>query len=53
MTEPYVSINNENGIATIEFFHPAHNSLAGEILSKLAETITSAGYEEINLVRHR
>src|SRR5690554_5752915 len=46
MTEPYVSINNENGIATIEFFHPAHNSLPGEILSKLAETITSAGENE-------
>ncbi len=46
MTEPYVSINNENGIATIEFFHPAHNSLPGEILSKLAETITSAGNDE-------
>jgi methylglutaconyl-CoA hydratase len=41
-----VSINNENGIATIEFFHPAHNSLPGEILSKLAETITSAGNDE-------
>ncbi|NLN25084.1 MAG: enoyl-CoA hydratase/isomerase family protein [Bacteroidetes bacterium] len=46
MTEPYVSIDNENGIATIEFFHPAHNSLPGEILSKLAETITSAGNDE-------
>jgi len=46
MTEPYVSINNENGIATIEFFHPAHNSLPGEILSTLAETITFAGNDE-------
>ena len=34
---------DERGIATITFFHPAHNSLPGEILSSLADTITSAG----------
>ena len=27
---------NENGIATIEFFHPLSNSLPGKILNKLA-----------------
>lgn len=43
MTAPYVKQNIENGIATIEFFHPAHNSLPGDILSKLATTITEAG----------
>ncbi len=46
MTEAYVSYKNENGIATIEFFHPAHNSLPGNILAKLAETITKAGKDE-------
>lgn len=43
MTEAYVKQNLNNGIATIEFFHPAHNSLPGDILSKLADTISEAG----------
>ncbi len=43
MTAPYVNINIENGVGTIEFFHPAHNSLPGDILGKLAQTITEAG----------
>ncbi|WP_299606175.1 enoyl-CoA hydratase/isomerase family protein [uncultured Aquimarina sp.] len=43
MTAPYVHIDIENGIGTIEFFHPAHNSLPGDILAKLAQTITEAG----------
>lgn len=43
MTQPYVKENLENGISTIEFFHPAHNSLPGDILAKLANTITEAG----------
>lgn len=43
MTAPYVNIDIENGIGTIEFFHPAHNSLPGDILAKLAQTITEAG----------
>ncbi|OAB79697.1 enoyl-CoA hydratase/isomerase family protein [Cochleicola gelatinilyticus] len=46
MTAPYVKQNIENGIATIEFFHPAHNSLPGDILAKLANTITEAGENE-------
>lgn len=33
----------ENGIATIEFFHPLSNSLPGKILAKLAQTITEMG----------
>jgi methylglutaconyl-CoA hydratase len=37
-----IDINNE-GIATIEFFHPLSNSLPGKILNKLANTITEAG----------
>jgi len=43
MTAPYVKEEINNGISTIEFFHPAHNSLPGDILAKLAETITAAG----------
>ena len=43
MTAPYVKQNIENGIETIEFFHPAHNSLPGEILTQLANAITEAG----------
>lgn len=43
MAEPYVHIKTENAIATIEFFHPAHNSLPGDLLAKLAKTITEAG----------
>lgn len=43
MTEPYVTQSIENEVGYIEFFHPAHNSLPGAILAKLAETITEAG----------
>ncbi|HET8837998.1 MAG TPA: enoyl-CoA hydratase/isomerase family protein [Flavobacteriaceae bacterium] len=46
MLEPYVKKQTNNDIATIEFYHPAHNSLPGEILSKLAETITQTGKDE-------
>lgn len=43
MTQPYVKEEIQNGISTITFFHPAHNSLPGDILAKLAHTITEAG----------
>ena len=46
MTQPYVKQHIENEVAYIEFFHPAHNSLPGDILAKLAETITEAGKNE-------
>ena len=46
MTAPYVKHTVENGIATIEFFHPAHNSLPGDILAKLADTITQMGADD-------
>jgi methylglutaconyl-CoA hydratase len=45
MTE-YVKINTENGIGTIEFFHPQSNSLPGHILAELASTITKAGKDD-------
>ena len=40
---PYVKLDVVNRIGTIEFFHPQSNSLPGEILQKLADTITEAG----------
>lgn len=43
MSDPYVKQHIENGISTIEFFHPAHNSLPGDLLAKLTDTITQAG----------
>lgn len=43
MTQPYVKQIIEKGVGYIEFFHPAHNSLPGDILAKLAQTITDAG----------
>ena len=42
-TKAYVKQNIKNGIATIEFFHPAHNSLPGDILAKLVSNINEAG----------
>lgn len=40
---PYVKEHTNKGIATIEFFHPAHNSLPGDLLAKLTAMITAAG----------
>ena len=45
MTQPYVNQELNNGIVTITFFHPAHNSLPGDILAKLADAITQAGQD--------
>jgi methylglutaconyl-CoA hydratase len=42
----YVSTEMDHGIATIEFFHPASNSLPAEILNKLATAIDKAGQDE-------
>lgn len=41
--QPYVKIDIENKVGYIEFFHPSHNSLPGDILAKLAQTIAEAG----------
>jgi methylglutaconyl-CoA hydratase len=43
MTIPYVDSKIEKGVATIEFFHPAHNSLPGDLLAKLVKAINEAG----------
>jgi methylglutaconyl-CoA hydratase len=42
----FVKLNTENGIGTIEFFHPQSNSLPGHILAELANAITNAGEDE-------
>ena len=42
----FVKLNTENGIGTIEFFHPQSNSLPGHILAELANTITTTGEDE-------
>ena len=44
-TEGYVNHEIEHGIATIEFFHPASNSLPAAILTDLAKTINHIGID--------
>lgn len=39
----FVKADIVNGISTIEFFHPSHNSLPSNLLKALAETILSEG----------
>ncbi|MEO9964415.1 MAG: enoyl-CoA hydratase/isomerase family protein [Reichenbachiella sp.] len=41
-----VNIEIKAGIGTITFFHPQSNSLPGEILNLLADTITAAGQNQ-------
>jgi methylglutaconyl-CoA hydratase len=38
------------GIATISFFHPSHNSLPGQLLRQLADTITAVGQADATKV---
>jgi len=45
-TQGYVSTELDHGIATIEFFHPASNSLPAKILGDLAKAIDKAGQDE-------
>jgi methylglutaconyl-CoA hydratase len=45
-TEGYVRTETDHGIATIEFFHPASNSLPGAILNDLARTINDIGIDD-------
>lgn len=41
--DSYVKYDITNGIATVEFGTPEHNSMPGHILAKLASTITQMG----------
>ena len=43
MINGYVNLEIENGICTIEFYHPKSNSLPSHLLGQLAETIAEAG----------
>ena len=44
--EAYVKTDIQNGIATIEFFHPAHNSLPSDNLRELKNAIDTAGADD-------
>lgn len=46
MNEAYVKQDIQNGIASIEFFHPEHNSLPAQLLAQLAQSISDAGKNE-------
>ena len=46
MSEGHVISINANKITTIEFFHPAQNSLPGDLLSQLVDKIEEAGKDE-------
>jgi methylglutaconyl-CoA hydratase len=39
----HIEFHLNNGIATIEFYHPLSNSLPGHLLNELASTITNTG----------
>jgi len=48
---PYVKAHISDGIARIEFFHPAHNSLPGDLLKELKEKIEHfSDQKEIKLI---
>lgn len=42
----HVKTHIANGVAFIEFFHPAHNSLPGRLLAELTRAIELAGQDE-------
>ena len=42
----YVHATHDNGLCTIEFFHPSHNSLPSNLLAELTQAITAAGQDE-------
>ena len=48
---PYVNLSVENGVSTIEFFHPQSNALPGDLLKQLTESIIkSSEREDIRVV---
>jgi methylglutaconyl-CoA hydratase len=51
LTAGHVVANTDAlGIATISFFHPSHNSLPGQLLCQLADTITAIGQTDTTKV---
>jgi len=45
-TSGHVHSQTHEKITTIEFYHPAHNSLPSNLLTKLAAAVTQAGQDE-------
>ncbi|GAA4892975.1 enoyl-CoA hydratase/isomerase family protein [Flaviramulus aquimarinus] len=43
MEHPYVTLNVENKVGYVEFFHPNRNAMPSEVLSKLEQIIIDAG----------
>ncbi len=43
MAEGYVQSSTNEGVATVEFFHPSGNALPSELLDQLAHTIRTLG----------
>lgn len=50
MSTGHVISQYNNHITTIEFFHPAHNSLPGNLLSELVAQIEQAGHDDNTLI---
>lgn len=44
--EAYVNTHTVNGLTTIEFFHPAQNSMPSQQLARLREAVLEAGRDE-------
>lgn len=50
MSNGYVTSHYQNHVTTIEFFHPAQNSLPGNLLADLVANINTAGQDENTLL---
>lgn len=51
MKDGYVKTDISNGLATVEFFHPSHNSLPSNLLKGLADAISEAGRnDEVKII---
>ncbi|HUR66633.1 MAG TPA: enoyl-CoA hydratase/isomerase family protein [Chitinophagaceae bacterium] len=50
MTEAYVKSELQQGVKTIEFFHPQSNSLPGKLLQEIALSIKQAGDDPDTMV---
>lgn len=48
--EGFIKTTKENKVFTIEFFHPAQNSLPGHLLKELAEAVEEAGRDKDTLL---
>ena len=49
--EPYVTLNIENKVGYVEFYHPNRNSMPSDILDLLAQTIKGAGEnDDVNVI---